>query len=195
MYFKIFCPKQGQGFKRSATCLYPNSGRVISPPPPSPNNSSFSRQKTKWSSVKFNSFSTIFHFFSLAWAKFIIRLQLVGIVIVIVSWGTSSPNLRSSGSTAPWQNIVWLFWKIRIIVAFICLASKFVKVLPAFYASKFVKVLPAFYSVRVERPCRKLHLTLKPRVNDFGLMLVYSTYKLKFGGKDQKKKDQYWISL
>ena len=35
------------------------------------NNSSFSRQKAKWSSVKFNSFSTIFHFFSLAWAKFI----------------------------------------------------------------------------------------------------------------------------
>ena len=43
---------------------------------------------------------------SLAWAKFINRLQLVGIVIVIVSWGTSNPNLRISGSTAPWQNIV-----------------------------------------------------------------------------------------
>ena len=37
MYFKIFCPKQGQGFKRSATYLYPNSGRVLPPPtPPSP---------------------------------------------------------------------------------------------------------------------------------------------------------------
>ena len=28
----IFCPKQGQGFKPSATYLYPNIGRV--PPPP-----------------------------------------------------------------------------------------------------------------------------------------------------------------
>ena len=172
MYFKIFCPKQGQGFKRSATYLYPNSGRVLPPPPPPPPlphkristkaTWTFSGlllqecwptiHKTKWSSVKFNSFSTIFHFFSLAWAKFIIRLQLVGIVIVIVSWGTTSPRWPSRGSTAPWENIVWLFWKIRIIVAFICLASKFVKVLPAFYASKFVKVLPAFYSVRVEIP-------------------------------------------
>ena len=32
MYFRIFCPKQGQGFKPSAAHLYPNMGRV--PPPP-----------------------------------------------------------------------------------------------------------------------------------------------------------------
>ena len=171
MYFKIFCPKQGQGFKRSATYLYPNSCRVLPPPQPSPTrgfrpkqhglfqaycyknvDQQFIRLNGLYMSVKFNSFSTIFHFFLLAWAKFIICLQLVGIVIVIVSWGTTRPRWPSSRSTAPWQNIVWLFWKIRIIVAFICLASKFVKVLPAFYASKFVKVLPAFYSVRVEIP-------------------------------------------
>ena len=33
---RLFCPKQGQGFKPSASHLYPNIGRVLFPPPPRP---------------------------------------------------------------------------------------------------------------------------------------------------------------
>ena len=33
---RLFCPKQGQGFKPSASHLYPNIGRVPFPPPPRP---------------------------------------------------------------------------------------------------------------------------------------------------------------
>ena len=32
MYFRIFCPKQGQGFKPSAAHPYPNIGQVTPPP-------------------------------------------------------------------------------------------------------------------------------------------------------------------
>ena len=34
VYFKLFCPKQGQCLKPSAAPLYPTLGEVLPPPPP-----------------------------------------------------------------------------------------------------------------------------------------------------------------